>query len=257
MFSVVAIPAFQDNYIWLFHTPDSKEAFVVDPGDAAPVVQYLNEHDLNLAGILITHHHADHTGGVNTLKAKYNPIVYGPKNSPFKGATHTLEDGDQCEVMGSVFSIKHVPAHTLDHISYFLEGDQPILFCGDTLFLAGCGRLFEGTPTQMLKAMKYFDTLPAETLVYCTHEYSLSNLAFAEAVEPANKAIQTVIRDCQIKRRQHIPTLPSNIAQEREINPFMRTQTSTVKASASNYSGKVLSDEVSVLATIRAWKNNF
>lgn len=257
MFSVVAIPAFQDNYIWLFQTPNSKDAFVVDPGDAAPVIQYLNANNLNLAGILITHHHADHTGGVNTLKAKYNPIIYGPKNSPFKGASHTLEEGDQCEIMGGVFSIKHVPAHTLDHISYFLEDEQPVLFCGDTLFLAGCGRLFEGTPAQMLKAMKYFDTLPAETLVYCTHEYSLSNLAFAAAVEPDNQAIQTVIRECQQKRKQHLPTLPSSIAQEREINPFMRTEMPSVKASATDYSGKTLADEASVLTAIRTWKNNF
>ncbi len=257
MFSVVAIPAFQDNYIWLFQKPESADVVVVDPGDAKPVIDYLNTHNLNLVGILITHHHADHTGGVNKLKSLYNPVVYGPKNSPFKGMTHTLGDGDSCEILGANFAIKHVPAHTLDHISYFLEGEQPILFCGDTLFLAGCGRLFEGTPTQMLSAMKYFDSLPANTLVYCTHEYSLSNLAFAAAVEPNNAAIQTAISDCQQKRNQQQPTLPSNIAQEREINPFMRTSADSVMSAAIDYSGQSLNDEASVMAVIRAWKNNF
>lgn len=257
MFSVTAIPAFQDNYIWLLKKPDSSDVFVVDPGDAGPVTRYLDDHNLNLAGILITHHHADHTGGVNQLKSRYNPIVYGPANSPFKGITQPLTDADHCEVLGSRFAIKHVPAHTLDHISYFCADAQPLLFCGDTLFLAGCGRLFEGSPAQMLAAMKYFDSLPAETLVYCTHEYSLSNLAFAAAVEPNNPQIQQCISDCQDKRSQQLPTLPSNIAQERDINPFMRTQSSSVRAAATDYAGQDLADEVAVLATIRAWKNNF
>lgn len=257
MFSITAIPAFQDNYIWLLKKPESTDVFVVDPGDANPVINYLNDHNLNLAGILITHHHADHTGGVKQLKSKYNPIVYGPASSPFKGISEPLQDGDQCEVLGESFAIKHVPGHTLDHISYFHEGEQPVLFCGDTLFLAGCGRLFEGTPAQMLTAMKYFDSLPDNTLVYCTHEYSLSNLTFAAAVEPNNLDIQRTIGECQNKRQQHLPTLPSTIAQERHINPFMRTQWDSVRQAALAYSGQPLNDEISVLAVIRAWKNNF
>lgn len=257
MFLVTAIPAFNDNYIWLFQKPDSQDVFVVDPGDANPVIRYLDQANLNLVGILITHHHADHTGGVKQLTELYDPIIYGPSNSPYKGITHKLTDGDHCSVLGETFQIKHVPAHTLDHISYFFDGEQPILFCGDTLFLAGCGRIFEGTPTQMYSAMQYFNTLPAETLVYCTHEYSLANLAFAEAVEPENKAIQHVIGECREKRSQDLPTLPSSIKQERLINPFMRTAQESVQHAASQYSSQTLKDEASVLAVIRAWKNSF
>ncbi len=256
MFTVTPIPAFQDNYIWMLQKPNSTEVFVVDPGDAAPVVKTLQQQRLSLAGILITHHHADHTGGAIELSQAYQAPIYGPADSPFKGISQPLKEGDNCQVLGESLQVKRVPGHTLDHISYFLAGESPQLFCGDTLFLAGCGRLFEGTPGQMLTAMRYFNRLPDNTEVYCTHEYSMANLAFAEAVEPQNMDIKQTIQRCQTLRDNNQPTVPSNIAQERLINPFMRTAVDTVQA-ASQQRGADITDEGSVMTVIREWKNNF
>ncbi len=257
MFDVTPIAAFQDNYIWLLRQPGSQDAFVVDPGDAAPVLRFLDQQRLNLAGILITHHHADHTGGVAELIRRHPVPVLGPAHSPFSGSTQTLEDGDHCQVLGATLRVKHVPGHTLDHICYYLAGPQPQLFCGDTLFLAGCGRLFEGTAGQMLAAMNFFNQLPGDTRVYCTHEYSLANLAFAAAVEPENPDIRATIDWCTRQRQQHQPTLPSTIDQERRVNPFLRTRTPAVISAAERHAGRALADEEAVFASIRAWKNEF
>ncbi|WP_409525962.1 hydroxyacylglutathione hydrolase [Nitrincola sp. MINF-07-Sa-05] len=256
MFKVTPIPAFNDNYIWLIQKPGYGSA-VVDPGDAEPVLRYLESHDLTLDAILITHHHADHTGGVQKLLSQYPVPVYGPHNSPFGGITHPLKSGETLELFGEQLEIQEVPAHTLDHISYFKPGTQPQLFCGDTLFMAGCGRLFEGTAAQMLKAMNYFDALPDNTEVYCTHEYTLSNLAFAQAVEPDSQAIAETLDRCRILREKQKPTLPSNIAQERNINPFMRTSIDKVRKAAEERAGKALSSDIDVLASLREWKNQF
>ncbi|MEH6627944.1 MAG: hydroxyacylglutathione hydrolase [Motiliproteus sp.] len=257
MFTVTPIPAFQDNYIWMLKKPNSTEVFVVDPGDAAAVIATLQQQRLSLAGILITHHHADHTGGALQLSEAFQAPIYGPANSPFKGISRPLNDGDSCLVLGETLQVKRVPGHTLDHISYFLPGEVPQLFCGDTLFLAGCGRLFEGTPSQLLTAMRYFSRLPDVTEVYCTHEYSMANLAFAAAVEPQNIDIQQSIRQCQLKRDADQPTVPSNIAKERLINPFMRTATDSVRTAASQQQGAEVGDEEAVMSVIREWKNNF
>ncbi|MBR9883001.1 MAG: hydroxyacylglutathione hydrolase [Oceanospirillales bacterium] len=257
MYSVTPIPAFRDNYIWALQGPNPDTVVVVDPGDAEPVERYLKENGLTLNAILITHHHADHTGGVPELTCSRGIPVYGPANSPFNGITHRLEDGDSISILGHVLEIKAVPAHTLDHISYLQAQDQPQLFCGDTLFLAGCGRLFEGTATQMHEAMEYFASLPGATLVYCTHEYSLSNLAFAQAVEPNNKEIAATIDKCRALRAQDTPTLPSAIASEKMINPFMRTSVQSVIESAERHTGSSLSTSVEVLSVLREWKNQF
>jgi hydroxyacylglutathione hydrolase len=270
MFTVTPIPAFTDNYIWAISAQsvansDSSKTdaefnnvvAVVDPGDADAVERYLNEHNLSLAAILITHHHNDHTGGVKTLVDSYKIPVYGPKSSPFKGITHPLEDNDQIELFDTTLTIREIPGHTLDHISYCSNTPNPQLFCGDTLFLAGCGRLFEGTARQMLNAMNYFKQLPKETEVYCTHEYSLGNLAFAAAVEPNNQAITSAIQKCTELRDSDLPTLPTSIAKELSINPFMRTSVQTVIDSASSFGKKNIVCEAEVFAAIREWKNQF
>lgn len=258
MFTVTALPAFNDNYIWLLTRAERPgKACVVDPGDADVVMKALAERELELECILITHHHADHTGGVNTLVSHSQAQVFGPADSPFKEISQPLADGDEINVLGLPLQVLGVPGHTLDHIAYLHKASAPQLFCGDTLFLAGCGRLFEGSATQMLQAMKRFKALAANTQVYCTHEYSLSNLAFAQAVEPNNVAIAQVIADCKALRAKALPTLPSSIAQELRINPFLRTDQAHVIAAACSQADKKLSDETDIFAVLREWKNNF
>ena len=254
MFQITPLPAFNDNYIWVICSPDNSNVAVVDPGDAEVVKTYLKQNNLTLAAILITHHHNDHTGGVFELNSAESIPVYGPANSPFKGITHPLADNDSISLFGQELQIRAVPAHTLDHISYYTDKQ---LFCGDTLFLAGCGRLFEGTPAQMLAAMDYFKTLPDETEVFCTHEYSMANLQFAAAVEPENSAIKNVTAACAILRNENKPTLPSSIAQEKQINPFMRTSEASVNKAGVAFSKQVLNTETEVMTAIREWKNQF
>lgn len=257
MFSVTPIPAFQDNYIWMLEGEPAGQVAVVDPGDAQPVIEQLESAGLKLAAILITHHHNDHTGGVQALLEYADVPVYGPAESPFGGISAPLRDGSEIRLLGHRLQVREVPAHTLDHISYFQPDEQPQLFCGDTLFLAGCGRFFEGTAEQMLDAMQYFSGLPDATEVYCTHEYSLANLAFAHAVEPDNADIAASIALCQDRRKQHLPTLPSQIATERKINPFMRTSEPVVIAAAQQHEGHILKSETEVMAALREWKNQF
>jgi len=257
MFNVMPIPAFNDNYIWALTVPGSDKVAVVDPGDAEAVSRFLNENNLQLTTILITHHHHDHTGGVAQLCAEHSVTVYGPANSPFEGITHKLRDGEQINLMGLTLNIREVPGHTLDHISYYLAGDEPQLFCGDTLFLAGCGRLFEGSAEQMHRAMEYFKHLPDSTQVYCTHEYSLANLAFAAAVEPTNNHIKEAIQHCTQLRQSGQPTLPTDIATEKQINPFLRYSEAPIRQSAEQFAGKPLTSEVAIFAMIREWKNQF
>ncbi|MEH6575730.1 MAG: hydroxyacylglutathione hydrolase [Amphritea sp.] len=257
MFNITAIPAFNDNYIWALSTADSCDVAVVDPGDAVAVNNYLKKNKLNLTTILITHHHHDHTGGVNQLTAEHSLTVYGPASSPFPGIQQALRSGDSITVLGKMLQIEEVPGHTLDHISYFHDAKTPQLLCGDTLFLAGCGRLFEGSAAQMLGSMNYFKQLPADTQIYCTHEYSLANLAFAAAVEPANSDIKKSIDKCRALRNENIPTIPSSIATEMQINPFLRTTESTVITAAEQFSGRKVLSETDVFAAIREWKNQF
>jgi hydroxyacylglutathione hydrolase len=256
MFTVSPLPAFNDNYIWMLTSAEHSGMVVVDPGDADVVIKAINETNIPLVAILLTHHHADHTGGVNQLVELYSVPVYGPKNSPFEDISHPLSDAMQITLLGETLVVKEVPGHTLDHICYFKGSKSPQLFCGDTLFLAGCGRLFEGTAKQMLKNMNYFKTLPPETLIYCTHEYSLANLAFASAVEPNNLDISATISRCKKLRAQNIPTLPSSISQELMINPFMRSQEETVQNAARSYTKSEINNELEAFTAIREWKNN-
>jgi len=257
MFIVTPIPAFNDNYIWALQSEHAGPVAVVDPGDAVPVQAWLEQQGVSLAAILITHHHQDHTGGAEALREQFDVPVYGPLESPFKGITHPLRQNSEIRLLEQRLQVRAVPGHTLDHISYFQPEDLPQLFCGDTLFLAGCGRLFEGSARQMLEAMHYFASLPEQTLVYCAHEYSLANLAFAAAVEPDNADIQRVTAECEARRQRSEPTLPSSIGQERLINPFMRTAAIDVIRAAERHAGRDLASEIEVLAALRQWKNHF
>ena len=257
MFTTSPLAAFDDNYIWVLEDLESDKVAVVDPGDAKVVQAYLARENKTLAAILITHHHADHTGGVNELVAQFSAPAYGPDHSRFNGVTHPLHEGDTVHLFGTELKVHEVPAHTLDHVAYSFEGDHPGLFCGDTLFLAGCGRLFEGDAKQMQRAMDIFSNLPDETEVFCTHEYSLANLKFALAVEPDNADIHEAVRRCTELREKNLPTLPSSIKTEKLINPYMRTDIPTVIAAANGWSSKENHDQVEVLAALREWKNSF
>ena len=216
---LIPIPAFNDNYIWLLVQDD--KAWAVDPGEAAPVLKVLREKKLHLEGILLTHHHSDHTGGVAELLRHYNVPVYGPDNSPVSALiSHPLQEAS-CIALGNMaFSVIAIPGHTLDHIAFY-SVEEKILFCGDTLFSAGCGRVFEGTHEQMYHALLKLAALPDDTEVYCGHEYTLSNLRFAAAVEPKNNDILKYQKQCEVLRAKNSPTLPSTIAQEKKINPFL------------------------------------
>ena len=257
MLDVHIVPAFQDNYLWL--AARGGEALVVDPGDAAPIEAALERLGLRLTTILITHWHPDHIGGVERLLDGRDIPVYGPRaeNAKIGAITRPLDDGDAIEVLGQHFEIMAVPGHTLGHIAYYGAGSPPVLFCGDTLFSGGCGRLFEGTAAQMHRSLARLKALPPETKVYCAHEYTASNLAFALAVEPGNADLQAYAKRVSELRAADTPTIPSSIALERRINPFLRTAEPEVRASAEARAGQRLADDVAVLATIRTWKDGF
>jgi hydroxyacylglutathione hydrolase len=257
MLEVTPVRAFSDNYIWLVRgTGGDGRVGVVDPGDAAPVRAALERGGLTLAAILITHHHADHTGGVAELLESADVPVYGPAGETIPGRTHSLHGGDQVAVteLGLSFEIIDVPGHTAGHIAYYGHG---ALFCGDTLFSAGCGRLFEGTPAQMTESLDRLAVLPGETRVYCAHEYTLSNLAFAAAVEPDNAAVADYIRRAESLIADGVPTIPSTLGLEAEVNPFLRCDRPSVVRAAETHSGRQLAGRVDVFATVRAWKDGF
>ncbi|AUL73186.1 hydroxyacylglutathione hydrolase [Pseudoalteromonas sp. 13-15] len=226
MVQVKAIKAFSDNYIWCLTTEGNSKAWVVDPGQAEPVLAHLAAENLTLGGILITHHHYDHTDGVAQL-VKDDPTikVYGPKNSPFKGVTHPLVDSDSIDVLGINFKVLTTPGHTLDHICFVNDN---MAFTGDTLFSGGCGRLFEGTSEQMWHSLNKLKTLPAGCKVFCTHEYTQANLTFAKAVEPRNPSLLAHSELVDELRKEDKISLPTTISQELKINPFMRSDIPTI-----------------------------
>jgi len=267
MLKVYPINAFQDNYIWCIEDSATRECFVVDPGDAKPVTEYLASNKLNLKGILITHHHFDHTDGIKSLTSTapvnvYGPDnVYGPEKSKIKSITHPLKNNDQIDLLGTNFLIKEVPGHTLDHIAFFSEQDSSHntswLFCGDTLFSGGCGRLFEGTPGQMLDSLKTLINFPPETEVYCTHEYTLSNLSFAQSVLPNDEAVNTYINSCQQKRAKGSPTLPSTIKTELTINPFLNCTDNNLVNAVCEHENMTNTSELAIFTALRSWKDKF
>ena len=250
------IPIFKDNYIWLIINPIKKKVIAIDPGDSEPLQAYLQSNQLDLEAILITHHHWDHTQGIGVLKQKYNAVVYGPKNKQIDGLTHMVEEGDIIHIPSfeTSFTILNIPGHTLDHIAFILPG---LLFCGDTLFSAGCGRLFEGTPQQMYHSLQKLASLPDETKVFCTHEYTLQNLKFAQIVEPNNKRIQNKLSHVMALRQGNNSTLPSVIKEEKEVNPFLRCHVKEVVESVEKWAGVKLEDPIQIFKYLREWKDGF
>ncbi|WP_020408870.1 hydroxyacylglutathione hydrolase [Hahella ganghwensis] len=257
MTKIFPIPAFHDNYIWLYQ--HHQQAWVVDPGEASPVETALLEHNLELNGILVTHHHMDHVGGIRSLLATRDIPVYGYSRANIPLINHPLDDGAELSLPGLKLSVMTVPGHTMDHIAYFGHSDSlgPVLFCGDTLFSAGCGRLFEGTPSNMLHSLAKLKALPGDTRVYCAHEYTLSNLAFAKAVLPKSEAVQHRINECTDLRHKGHPTVPSLMSGELAYNPFLRTDDPEVISQARNRLGHEPEDEAEVMGAIRKWKDNF
>lgn len=251
------LPAFNDNYIWMMRV--GSRAWVVDPGQAEPVLSVLAREGLELEGILITHHHGDHTGGVSALRALTGAAVHGPVGEEMPEPCQRHRAGDTVRVMGTVFTVMDVPGHTAGHIAFYgqPEGQAPLVFCGDTLFSAGCGRLFEGTAEQMHASLGALAALPDNTRVCCAHEYTLSNLAFAATVEPNNTEITEHAARCRAWRQDQRPTLPSNLGLEKRINPFLRVHLPPVQAAAMGYDAGTSANPVSVFSTLRQWKNAF
>lgn len=256
---VIPIPAFEDNYIWLIH--DSNHCIVVDPGDAIPVISTIESMGLNLNAILITHHHSDHINGVSALQAKYpNVKTYAPRLEHYEFAHIPVKEGDRIGIQLSRKDFKlnlqviDLPGHTLGHIAYLIDDNAPMkLFCGDTLFGAGCGRLFEGTPVQMLHSLKKLAALPAATLVYCTHEYTAHNIAFALSVEPNNQTLIDRQQKTALLRKQNVPSLPSTIGLELSTNPFLRCNEYAIKQSIKQDNAS----ELITFTALRALRNHF
>ncbi|MBX9870957.1 MAG: hydroxyacylglutathione hydrolase [Burkholderiaceae bacterium] len=253
--TLLPLPAFDDNYIWMLH--DGHQALVVDPGDAQPVLQALQTRHLQLQAILVTHHHADHVGGVAELRAATGAAVHGPAGEDMPEPLQRYSECDALELLGLRFEVLDVPGHTAGHIAWYcadVDG-APLLFCGDTLFSGGCGRLFEGTPAQMLASLDKLAALPGPTRVCCAHEYTLSNLRFARAVEPDNAALQPYTQHCESLRARQQPTLPSTLAVERDINPFLRTREPAIVQAVQPRAQA--HDEAGIFAALRLWKNDF
>ncbi|WP_342242931.1 hydroxyacylglutathione hydrolase [Pseudomonas sp. OTU5201] len=259
MIQIDALPAFSDNYLWLLQDAETRRCAVVDPGDAGPVLAWLETHPgWQLTDILVTHHHHDHIGGVVRLKEACGARVLGPSRETIPSRDQALNEGDRVQVLGLEFQVIEVPGHTLGHIAYYhADARQPLLFCGDTLFAAGCGRLFEGTPEQMHHSLTRLAALPVATRIYCTHEYTLSNLRFAKAVEPTNRATSMRFDEVTLLREQGGISLPSTIALELATNPFLRVTETSVKQMADERAGRDNPTPTEVFATLRAWKDQF
>ena len=252
MLEIVPVKAFKDNYIWTLR--DGKHAAVVDPGDARPVIEYLTREKLDLVAILATHHHADHVGGIPALLERGRVPVYGPRGEPIETLTRAVGEGDTVTIpeLGVSFAVLDIPGHTRAHIAYY---GAECLFCGDTLFACGCGRVFEGTPEQMYASLEKLRALPDSTKVYCGHEYTLANIGFARGVEPGNRALDAREARDRGLREAGKPTLPTTLGEEKATNPFLRCLEPAVVDSANKYLGARAADPVRVFAAIRDWKN--
>ena len=251
------VPAFSDNYIWVLH--DGARALVVDPGEADGVAAWLQQNGLRLDTILITHHHPDHTGGVAALREATGARVFGPAAENLPRPFDGVAGGDRLDLLGLPFDVLDVPGHTAGHVAYCapdVDG-RPLLFCGDTLFSAGCGRLFEGTPAQMQDSLSRLAALPDATRVCCTHEYTLSNLRFALTVDPNNAPLAQYAEHCRAQRARNEPTLPSSIGLEKQINPFLRCDDAAVARAAAAHDASTPATALGVFTTLRAWKNVF
>ena len=260
---IVPLRAFNDNYIWLLRRNDT--AVVVDPGDEAPVLAYLEQHRLTLSAILVTHHHGDHIGGIEELLAHAGHPgqvpVFGPASETIETVNRPLADGDRVELpqLGVTFEVIAVPGHTRGHIAYYGRNIHScgVLFCGDTLFACGCGRIFEGTPTQMWRSLSRLAALPGDTRAYCAHEYTQANIRFALAVEPDNAALQARAAEVAKLRAADQATVPSTLSLELATNPFLRWDAPAVINAACRFSGQTLTEPEQVFTAIREWKNKF
>ena len=255
MITVIPLSAFEDNYIWLLRSPGSRSVAVVDPGDEVPVLEYLESQNLLLSAILVTHHHWDHTGGIQGLLSAYPETqVFGPEQESIPGRSKGLKDGDRITVTGlnTEFEILDVPGHTAGHIAYLCEGS---LFCGDTLFTAGCGRIFDGTAIDLYRSLCRIARLPQDTLIYCAHEYTLHNLGFAKWVEPENPAVLEREQTTFELRNDNQPSVPSRLELELATNPFLRTANPVVIQSAETFARRPLETGAEVFAAVRRWKD--
>lgn len=256
-YTLFPIRALQDNYIWALINPSAGLLVLVDPGEADPVIAFLRQSGLSLQGILITHHHYDHTAAILAL-TKHIPVpVWGPSSCSVVGVTHEVRDKDKIFIHQDlpVLEVMAIPGHTLDHLAYFANNDT--LFCGDTLFGGGCGRLFEGSAAQLWASLQRLAALPDETKICCAHEYTLKNLAFAVCVEPNNQALLRRIDAVKALRAEHKPSLPSLLIDERQTNPFLRCHEEAVIQSVQAYAQCTLFNPIDVFAALRRWKDDF
>ena len=257
MLNIHPVPAFRDNYIWVVH--NQNHAAVVDPGMASPVIEFLEHHRLQLSAILITHHHSDHTGGIAELRRRHDVPVYGPAAEAITTVTHPLHEHDHVSLpaLPLNLSVIDIAGHTRGHIAYYGSPPFGMVFCGDTLFACGCGRVFEGTPQQMYQSLQKLSRLPDDTLIFCAHEYTLGNVAFARAIDPGNATLIEFELKARQLRQQNTPTVPATLGLERAINPFLRCEQPQIISSAQRFSGKSSTDPVAIFAILREWKNNF
>jgi hydroxyacylglutathione hydrolase len=264
MLKIYPVPALDSNYFWLLQ-PDSAKpaAYIIDPGAADPVISELDSHQLVLAGIIITHHHADHIGGVKALVERYRVPVYGPRSVRIPQVDHYVKEGVTLSLDGVDLEVLEVPGHTQEHLAYLYRpasaqhASAPLLFCGDTLFSAGCGRLLDGTAAQLYSSLQRLAQLPQDTMIYCAHEYTLANLHFARTVEPDNTAIGERLADVEDLRRRNQITVPTHLGLELHTNPFLRPHIPAVKRAAETYSGRTLKTPLEVFTALRQWKDNF
>ena len=254
MINIEPIEAFSDNYIWLLTTNEG--SIVIDPGESSNVINYLDNNQLDLKAIFITHHHFDHTGGIDEITSYYPVNVFGPINN-VETINKRLKDGDRVSIIGIDFEIIEIPGHTLDHIAYFSENNgNPILFCGDTLFAAGCGRVFEGTFEQMYESIIKLKNLPINTKIYCGHEYTLSNLEFAKEAEPFNQDTLSRYNNVLKLREKGTPSIPSLLSTELKTNPFLRCDNKEVQENIST-KFKTIKESKEIFKALRLWKDNF
>ncbi len=255
-FDIIPVPTLNDNYVWIVIDREHKAAIAIDPGEAKPVFDFLKTQQFSLNGILITHHHWDHINGVAELKNRFHCPVIGPETKSIDHITKPVRANQSIHIKPFPFGLQiiEIPGHTLDHIAYYSPG---LLFCGDTLFSAGCGRVFEGTPEQMYTSLQKIAALPDETNIYCAHEYTLNNLRFAETVEPDNLHIKDRMAYVRELRKKNLPSLPSTLREEKLTNPFLRCESPEVIRQAELYAKQTLPTPLAVFIWVRKWKDGF